>query len=289
MDSRNVGGNEGVIFNIAPTGIVSTTSDNRHIPVCHNEIVEDVAACLELGAQMFHIHARDSKQQHCADPEPYGRIIESIRRLPGGEEAIVCITTSGRLSPSFEARSRVLELDGDMKPDMASLTLSSLNFMHSASVNSPGLVRKLAAKMRENGIRPEVEIFDLGMLNFAKVLEKESLLGDVPYCNILFGNIASAQATPMQMGLLLAEVPAHWKKCIAGFGARQLSANIFGLLYADGVRVGLEDNLWFDHKGGELATNPNLLARLLRLTGELGLAPLTRADLRATLLAGTGG
>lgn len=124
-----------LLINLAPTGMVNTRSMAPHIPLSIAEIVDEVARAMELGVQMFHLHARKANEEHCQDPEPYGRMIESIRKLPGGREVILCVTTSGRNDPSFEGRARVLDLDGEMKPDMASLTLSSLNFAQQASIN----------------------------------------------------------------------------------------------------------------------------------------------------------
>ncbi|KAA1166156.1 3-keto-5-aminohexanoate cleavage protein [Pseudoalteromonas fuliginea] len=261
------------IINLAPTGIVPKKDNTPLVPLSHNEIVDNILQCAEYGVQMFHIHARDANQQHSNDPEQYGRIIESIRKTTIGKQLVLCVTASGREDSSFESRSKVLELDGEMKPDMASLTLSSLNFINAASVNQPTVIRQLAEKMKQNGIKPEIEVFDLGMLNFLKVLIKEGLVEQTPYVNLLFGNISSAQSTPLEMALLLNELPSSCIKSIAGVGASQLKANSFGLLFADGVRVGLEDNIWFDENRTTLATNLVLVKRIIDL-GDIMQRPL---------------
>ncbi|MCC5797759.1 MAG: 3-keto-5-aminohexanoate cleavage protein [Methylophaga sp.] len=102
----------GLILNLAPTGCVANKITSPNLPMSHNEIVDDVAACMELGVQMVHLHSRDNGGGHCPDREPYGRLIESIRTLPGGRVVTICVTTSGRHDPSFTSRVRVLELDG---------------------------------------------------------------------------------------------------------------------------------------------------------------------------------
>ena len=274
---------QGAIINLAPTGIVAKGKNASHVPLTHDQIIEDVACCLELGVQIFHLHARKQDESHSCDPEDYGRLIESIRNLPGGKEAVVVVTTSGRTDPNFEARSRILDLDGAMKPDMASLTLSSLNFMQGASINEPDTIRSLAQRMHEKGIKPELEIFDLGMLNFAKVLLKEKLLSDVVYCNLLLGNIAGAQAELLHVGTLLSGIPDDWITCIAGIGQSQLSANTLGILYADGARVGLEDNLWYDKSRTTQASNSQLVERVVRISKELQRPIAQRADVRLRL------
>lgn len=259
----------GLIINLAPTGIVANSQASPYLPLTHERIIDDVAHALELGVQMVHLHARNADESHCADPEPYGRLIEAIRKLPGGRECVLVVSTSGRSNQSFESRSRVLELDGAMKPDMASLTLSSLNFMQSASINTPDTIRSLAQRMQEVGIKPELEIFDLGMLNFAKVLNKEGLLAKTVYANLLLGNINGAQTELLHAGILLSGIPDEWVVSIAGVGRFQLNANTLGIIYADGVRVGLEDNLWYDSSRTTLATNRTLVERTVRLASEM--------------------
>lgn len=232
------------IVNLACTGVVPTRSMSPYVPLTHAEIVEDVARCLEAGVQMVHLHARDRDGRQTSEPECYGRLIESIRALPGGQEAVLCVTTSGRADSSFAARSRVLGLDGDMRPDMASLTLSSLNFAQSASVNEPDVIRALAERMSARHIRPELEIFDPGMANFAGVLLREGLIHMPLYVNVLLGNVFGSQAQMLQLCAILAALPAGCIVSVAGLGRFQLAANGLGILAADGVRVGLEDNLW---------------------------------------------
>jgi 3-keto-5-aminohexanoate cleavage enzyme len=260
---------ESLIVNLACTGLIPTREMSPHVPLSHAEIIADVARCLELGVQMVHLHARDTSGRHTGNPEAYGRLIEAIRALPRGRDAVLCVTTSGRQKVDFESRARVLELDGDAQPDMASLTLSSLNFAQSASVNSPDTVRQLAARMQEKGIRPELEVFDLGMANMVNVLLKEGLLTHPLYVNVLLGNVAGAQADALQLASVLLALPVGCIVSVAGIGRYQLLANGLGLLLADGVRVGLEDNLWMNVGRTMPASNPELLMRIQRLASEL--------------------
>lgn len=270
-------------INLACTGAIPTQAMNRHVPINHQEILDDVAAALGLGVQIVHLHARDAQGVQTSDPEPYGRLIEAIRALPGGRELIIGVTTSGRLDASFASRSRVLELDGDARPDMASLTLSSHNFVQSASVNPPDTIRQLARSMAECGIRPELEIFDIGMANIANVLLKEGLLQPPLYVNVLLGNIAGAQPDLLQLGAILAALPPECIVAIAGLGRFQLGANGLGLLMTDGVRVGLEDNLWFDSLRSVPASNESLVNRVIAQAASFERPLLTRHQLRSRM------
>ncbi|MGV8920469.1 MAG: 3-keto-5-aminohexanoate cleavage protein [Pseudomonas sp.] len=271
------------IVNLACTGVIPTQTMSAHVPITHEEIIEDVARALALGVQMVHLHARDAEGLQTADPEPYGRLVEAIRALPGGRCLVVGVTTSGRQDASFESRARVLDLDGDARPDMASLTLSSLNFAQSASVSQPDTIRRLAQRMRERGIKPELEVFDVGMANFARVLLNEGLIEAPLYVNVLLGNIAGAQPDLIQLAAILAALPPGCVVAIAGLGRFQLGANGLGLLMADGVRVGLEDNLWFDRQRSTAASNESLVRRVIKQAELFERPLLSRTELRNRL------
>jgi len=277
MDTREY------IINLACTGLVPTKAMNPHLPLTHHEIVDDVARCLELGVQMVHLHARGEDGGHTGDPEPYGRLIEAIRQLPGGKNAVLCVTTSGRQDVSFESRARVLDLDGQMKPDMASLTPGSLNFLQQASINAPKTIRSLAQRMLERGIRPELEVFDLGMANFIRVLAKEGLIQPPFYANLFLGNIAGAQVEDLHLAALRSPLPPDTVVSVAGIGRGQLPANMLGLLFTDGVRIGLEDNLWLDSARTKPATNLTLTQRIQRIADELERPLASRSTVRAML------
>ncbi|MDQ5770897.1 3-keto-5-aminohexanoate cleavage protein [Thiothrix subterranea] len=253
-----------LIINLACTGVIPTKEMTPYIPLTTNEILSDVEQAIKLGVQMVHIHARDEQSKHTSDPEQYGEIISSIRKLPHGKDMIICVTTSGRSDADFAKRTQVIDLEGDRKPDMASLTPGSMNFIGSASINTPVTIRRLAAKMKECGIKPELEVFDLGMANFIHVLAKEKLITPPFYVNILLGNIAGAQVDLIQLGAIFAALPDECIIGVAGLGRTQLISNGLGLLFADAVRVGLEDNIWFDQKRTQLATNTDLLTRIIQ-------------------------
>src|SRR5678815_2325142 len=157
-----------LIINLAPTGMVPRTSDNPAVPLASERISLDCEACRALGASVFHLHARDENEDPAWRKEAYREIVLAVRRRC--PDAIIVVSTSGRTHGAFEQRSDVLDLDGDAKPDMASLTLGSMNFPRQASVNEPSMIKRLADAMNERGIVPELEIFDFGMLDYARYL-----------------------------------------------------------------------------------------------------------------------
>lgn len=270
-----------LIINLAPTGIVPTKEMNPHTPVSIREIVEDAKRCVALGASILHLHARDEQGQPTYRKEIYARLIGSIREAC--PEAIICVSLSGRTSETFEQRADVLFLSGDLKPDMASLTLASMNFHHAASVNSPEMIQRLAERMTESGIKPELEIFDSGMVNYACYLADRGIIQPPFYFNFIFGNVATAQAKPLQVGLLMSELPPGSLWTGGGIGAFQLEMNIMGMLYGNGVRVGLEDNLWLDPERKHLASNVQLMQRVRDAAGLLGKRIATPLETRKAL------
>ena len=249
-----------LIINLAPTGMVPTKATSPHVPVTCDEILADVEACAALGASIIHVHARaaDGRPTHRA--EVFAPIVEGIRAID--PELIVCVTCSGRYATSLAERADVLELTGAAKPDMASLTLGSNNFAREASVNAPQTMRGLAAMMLERGIRPELEAFEPGMVAFAARLMHEGLIPERCWLNILLGNLGTAPLTPTMLGAFLSLVPAQWSWALAGLGAYQLDATLTAIAAGGHVRVGLEDNVWFDRARTRHATNVDLVRRV---------------------------
>lgn len=257
-------GSVDTIVNYVPTGMVPTKRMTPHVPVSIREIVEDVHAAYEAGITIVHLHARDEvTEEPSCSTEIYARLIEGIRMF--AKDLVICVSLSGRTFNEFAKRAAPLELVGDLKPDMGSLTLSSLNFAQSASVNAPDMIQGLAKAMQERGVLPELEVFDLGMINYARYLESKGLLQPPHYFNILLGNIAGAQGDLLSAGLMVRDLPARSVWSLGGIGDTQLSANMLALAIGGGVRVGLEDNIWYDLDRRTLARNGDLLGRVHRM------------------------
>lgn len=268
---------------LAPTGMVPTRAMTPHVPLTPEEIARDVAAAARIGITSVHLHARDADGAPTWEREVYARIVGAVRAA--APDVLINVSTSGRTWSELEKRADALALEGDLKPDLASLTLSSLNFIGGASVNAPEIVRGLARIMRERDIVPELEIFDLGMVNFAHVLLKEGLLPGPVVANLFFGNVAGMQATLPEVGLAVERLPegALWSG--AGLGDFQLTAQSLAVAAGGGVRVGLEDGIWFDRARTRLATNPMLVERVHDLLAVHDRVPMKPADLRARLAA----
>jgi uncharacterized protein (DUF849 family) len=270
-----------LIINAALTGMVPRRDRVPHVPVSPEQIVADAQECFEAGATIVHVHARAADETPEWRRAAYEEFIPEIRRhCPG---IVVCATTSGRTFVELDQRADVLTLEGPAKPDMASLTLGSLNFRDVASVNSPQMIRALAARMADAGIRPEVEVFDTGMAYMAHTLRAEGLLPDPMYVNVLLGSPNTAPARIGDLASLVAALPSDAVWAAAGIGAFQLTMNAISVFAGGHVRTGLEDNAHFDHATRSPATNAQLVHRIVGLADIAGRPVSTPEQTRASL------
>jgi len=267
-----------LIINAAITGMVPTKDHTPHIPITVDEIIEDARACYDAGASVLHVHAREDDGTPTYKKDIYAAIISGIRAER--PDAVICASTSGRIHNTFDKRSDVLTLENEAKPDMGSLTLGSLNFPKQASINTPEMIENLAVAMRDRGIVPELEAFETGMLQTAKVLIKRGILKPPYYCNLLLGSIFSAPGTLFDLSHMVKSLPpnVHW--AAAGIGRFQLKMNFGAVLIGGHVRVGLEDNLYYDADTKDLATNKRLVERVVRFAGDIGRSIATAKDAR---------
>lgn len=270
-----------VILNLTPTGMVPTKAMTPHVPISVQEIVEDVLSCHELGITSVHLHARDVEGRPTHRSDIYASIIEQIRKH--APELVICVSLSGRATQKLSERAAPLGLTGRWKPDMGSLTLSSLNFSGQASINEPDIVKALACDMVYRGIVPELEIFDLGMVNYAKYLIEKVLLHPPYYANIFLGNIAGAQLDLAHAGLLVRDLPPRTFWSFGGIGNVQLDANALAIASGGGVRVGLEDSIYLTKDRTTLATNRQMVERIHQLAALMGRQVMKPMEFRSMM------
>ena len=269
-------------ISFCPTGMVPQKSDTPHIPISPEEIAEQVNLVAQIGITSVHLHARDDEGLPEYRRARFEKTIELIKN--SNPDLVICVTTSGRTNPEFEKRADALDISGDLKPDMASLTPASMNFAKSASVNAPDMVFMLAQRMFDRGIKPEFEIFDTGMINYAKYLIEKGLAKPPFIFNILLGGIATAQAQLLELGLMVERLPQNSTWLGAGIGQAQLPANILSLAAGGGIRVGLEDNIHLDSKKKVLATNLELIQRIVSVSSAMGKSVMTPNEFRTAYL-----
>lgn len=270
-----------LILNCCPVGFIPTRELTPHVPLTPDEIIQEAVELARRGAAILHLHARDTAGKATWSKAVYQRIIEGIREQNRG--VILCVTTSGRLWNDLERRSEVLELTGDARPDMASLTPGSMNFPSHASVNAPDVVRDLLRKMNDDGIKPELEVFDSGMMGMIPVLRREGLVFGRSYVNILLGNLGTAPADLGMLFLLVEQAEPDAVLALSGIGRAALPVHMAALAAGLHARFGLEDALYLDLDRKILVTNLAFLERLTGLAGLLGRPIASAPEVRSLL------
>jgi 3-keto-5-aminohexanoate cleavage enzyme len=260
------------IINFTPTG-TQTSRENSFAPLTPNEIIDSVHEANELGISIVHLHARDEiNLENTYKKEVYQKIIEGIKKYC--PDLLICVSLTGRNFPELEKRSEVLQL----LPDMGSLTMSSLNFPSGSSVNQPNMILSLIDEMNKYGVQPEIECFDTGMLNYTNYLISKGKLTPPYHINFILGNIYNGQCDLSNLSSIKSNLPSNSYTCLGGIGSQQLNSNLYGLLDFDGVRIGLEDNLYLKEK--KKTTNSELLKRLHRIMNELDITHFTSKELK---------
>lgn len=265
---------EKLIITVAPTGSIPKKKDTPHVPVTIEEIVSCALRCEDEGASIVHIHIRDEDENPSDDPRVFHEIVNRIRAR---SDLIIQVSTGGRAGTDLESRIQRLQ----MCPEMASLTTGSVNFRTSAYVNPPDLIEALAKEMHRLAIKPEMEIFDLSMINNAVALADRSLTDKPLHFNFVMGLQGAMPAKIGHLVHLAADLPPESTWTVSGIGAAQLKMNLHAVLMGGHVRVGLEDNIYY--KKGELATNERLVERIVRLSKELGREVATPDEARKIL------
>lgn len=259
------------ILNFCPTGTQST-KQNSLAPIFQNEIIDEVVKLSDEGVTIVHLHARDEAGLNTYKREVYQQIIEGIKKYC--PDLVIGVSLSGRYFSELNLRSEVLST----KPDMASLTMSSLNFPTSASINSPDTIVYLINEMKKFQVTPEIECFDSGMLRYTQYLQTKGLLPKSLYINIILGNLFNASAELESIVHLKNNFPLNSKICFGGIGASQFKANIYGLLEADGIRIGIEDNFYLERN--IKASNSLLIKRIKNVSDALGMEFMSPNEFR---------
>ena len=264
-----------VILTVAPTGPIATTVDNPSLPTQPLEIAEAVHAAYLEGASVAHLHFRDEDERPTADLNIARRTIDLIaERCP----ILIQVSTGVGLSVEFEEREKLVEL----RPRMDTLNPCTMSFGEGEFRNPPAGVRRLAARMRELDVKPELEVYDTGHLDACIRLWEEGLLAEPLQFSLVLGVRGGMAATPDNLITMVRRLPpdAIWQVIAIGRSSLELTA--IGLALGGNARAGLEDTLYL--RKGELSQgNTPLVARTAALARDLDL-PIASPEEAAVLL-----
>ncbi|WP_127578784.1 3-keto-5-aminohexanoate cleavage protein [Paenibacillus koleovorans] len=271
---------EKLIITAAVTGGVTTVQQNPNLPISPEQIAQSVYDCWNAGASIAHIHAREEDGTPSQKVELYAEIADLVRARC---DIIVNFTTTG-WGQAGDEESRLGPLA--CKPEIGTFTPGSMNRKDSLMINSPSFVRKLGRRMLEHGVKPEIEIFDFGMIDQALKLAKEGLLTGRLLFQFVLGVEGGIPATTKNLQHLSESIPAGSAWSVAAVGRGQLPMNLMGIVMGGHIRTGFEDNVYYKYR--ELAkSNAQLVERLVRYAEELGRPVAKPSEARAIL--GLGG
>ena len=285
--------NREVIVSCAVTGAGDTVGKHPNIPVTPEQIATAAIEAAKAGAAIAHCHVREPDGAPSRKLEFYGEVVERIRS--SDTDVVVNLTAGmgGDFNPSEEDPAVAgpgsdmigplerLEHVEALLPEICSLDCGTLNFAEGTYISTPQMLRVMAAKIKELGVKPELECFDLGHVRLANQLIAEGLVEDPPLFQICLGIPWGAPATPAAMKTMTEMLPegANW----AGFGisAMEMPMVAQAILQGGHVRVGLEDNLYLER--GVFATNAQLVEKAIKIIELMGARALTPAEAREKL------
>ena len=286
---------EKVMITCALTGNLTTPDQTPHLPITPAEIAQSALEAAKAGAAVAHIHVRDPQTgKPSMSLDLYREVIDRIRDK--NADLILNVTTGpgGRFVPSqhdpkvFASGTTLMNPEqrvehiAALKPDICTLDLNTMNSGAQVVINTPGNVRRMAKIIRENGVKPEIELFDSGDIALLNDLVKDGTLDPAPLCSIVmgvkYGFQPSAETVLYARGLLPAG--ASWTAFGIGRSAYAMAAQ--SLIAGGHVRVGLEDAVYIS-RGVLAPSNAALVEKARNLVEALGAGVLTAAEARTLL------
>jgi 3-keto-5-aminohexanoate cleavage enzyme len=267
-----------VIITAAITGSRMTRDAAPHIPITPEEIVQSAYESWQAGASIVHIHVRDPKTGLGAqDLNLFRQVVESLRTKT---DLILSLTTSGIPGRNLPIDERLAPLV--LKPELASFDAGSINLGGSVFINTPEFLDEAARRMKEAGVKPEIEVFDSGMLVTALRMRDQGKIDEPLHFQFVLGTPWGAPATPKSFLHLHEMMPSSSTWSIIGIGRGYLPMAMMALIMGGHIRVGMEDNIYVSH--GVLAkTNAELVERVVRICREYGREIATPTEARQIL------
>jgi 3-keto-5-aminohexanoate cleavage enzyme len=270
---------EKLIITAAVTGSGPTRENNPNIPYSPAEIAAEALRCWRAGAAVVHVHVRDPETgQPAFERELFIEVVERVREE---SDMLINLTTSAFNLQGPDADERRL-MTVDLGPDLCSLDIGSLNFRGRVFINPSEWVEMAAERMRKAGVKPEMEVFDLGHVRQASNLVDRDLMVDPPYFQLCLGIAWGAEADLETLLAMKAKLPAGSQWSVLGVGQRQLPITTHAMLMGGHVRVGFEDNIFLG-KGVLAETNARFVERTVALANLLQREVASCKEARAIL------
>ncbi len=267
-----------VIITAAITGSRMQRDTAPYIPITPEEIIRSSIEAWRAGASIVHIHVRDPETGlGSQDLDRFRQVAEALR---AETDLILSLTTSGIPGRNLPVAERLRPLA--LRPELASFDAGSINLGGGVFINDPAFLDEAARMMREAGVKPEIEVFDLGMLVTALRMRAEGKLGDPLHFQFVLGTPWGAPATPKSLLHLHEHLPDGATWSAIGIGRGYLPMAMMALIMGGHIRVGMEDNIYLD-RGVMAKTNAELVERVVRIIEAYGRPIASPAEARAIL------
>lgn len=272
-----------VIITAALVGAELNRSHTPYLPLTPDEIVESARLCVQAGAAVIHLHVRDDQGRPTNDARRFREVLEEIRKACD-PVPILQVSTGGSVADTFESRMQPLDAGGagDAGPDMASLNAGSISFGDGVFSNPMPFIRKLAERMKEKKIVPEIEIYDLSHMETAAQLIEEGLISRPAHYQFVLGIRGGLAATEQNLDLLISRLPRESTWTVAGIGRHEFEMAELALKNGGHIRVGLEDNLYLE-KGVLAKGSHELVRKAVELAHRCGKKPAGLEEARRIL------
>jgi len=252
-----------LIITCAVCGVGTTKDQTPYVPITPDEIAKDSVEVVKAGASIIHIHVRDEAGVNTMDTDRFVEVVGKVKAALDAEglDAVLNLTTSGSKF-SYEQRMGHLSV---VRPEMCSYDPGTMNWANSyVFLNEPKFLEELGARTQEFGVKPELEIFDAGMVGNVNYYISKGFLKKPCHIQFVLGVAGGMPGNAESLAYLLPKIPEGSTWSITGIGKSHLPCVLLGLAEgADGLRVGLEDNIFFSK--GVLATNAQLVDRAAKL------------------------
>jgi 3-keto-5-aminohexanoate cleavage enzyme len=268
-----------MVITAAMVGAETTREQTPHLPITAEEIAEDAVKCREAGAAMVHLHVRTADGKPSQDAELFRAAIRAIRKRT---DVLIQTSTGGAVGMTVDERCGPLTLTGPDRPDMATLTTGTVNFGQDVFWNPRPLVRDIAKRIRALGIKPEIECFDVGMIDEAATLAKEGLVDFPAHYDFVLGVPGALSARVDALEFMIKSLPEGSTWTVAAVGRHQLQYVELAAERGGNARVGLEDNIYVS-KGVLARGNWELVAEAAKRAKAKGRTLATPEEARKIL------
>jgi 3-keto-5-aminohexanoate cleavage enzyme len=258
-----------LIITAALTGAEVTKAQQPNLPTTPDEIANAAYECYLAGASIVHVHARDEKGDPTQSYEVYKEIKEKIEAKCN---IIVQPSTGGATWHTPDERLQPV----DLSPEMATLSAGTVNFGSDVFMNSGEYIEKFALKMNEKGVKPEIEVFERGMINNALSLVKKGILKTPLHFDFVLGVPGACPGEISDLMYMVNSIPTDSTWTVAGIGRSETPLAVMAIIMGGHVRVGFEDNIFYN-KGILADSNAQLVQRIVRIAKEVG-RPIATPD-----------